>query len=375
MRIVHTADLHLDTCYAESGLPAAVGNRLRQSARDVFHRIVLRAGDWPADALLIAGDLFEADRVTRETVSFILSELQSIAHVPVFVAPGKFDPFSDGSPYATENWPRNVTIFRAPDWTRIPLRGGRLVVHGLGYSGDPIPRAPFRDFALRETHADGAHVAVSYGWDKLPGRKAATNVLDAVAYIALGGIHHAEDEPDSVLPQAHYSGTPQALGFDGVRGHHFIEAEILAGKAHVRRVPSSRVAFVAMEVECSTMNSIEAIAASVRARLAAEALPVVLRLTLSGRCAISLRGMLGTIQDALANDVQHVDIIDQTECDLDFAALAQEDSSLGAYIRTLNEEIKDCTEEQRKGLLLRAREVGIAGFSSEPFEIKGLEVV
>ena len=36
------------------------GNRRRQSLRDVFSAILRRAKEWPADAVLIAGDLFES---------------------------------------------------------------------------------------------------------------------------------------------------------------------------------------------------------------------------------------------------------------------------------------------------------------------------
>src|SRR6185436_20063981 len=128
MRIVHTADIHLDMCFSPLGLPAGFGNRRRQSLRDVFRRVVRRAGEWPADALLIAGDLFEADRVSRDTIAFLVSEFRAIPQVPVFIAPGNHDPFTPASPYATEQWPKNVTIFRSASWESVPVHGGALTV-------------------------------------------------------------------------------------------------------------------------------------------------------------------------------------------------------------------------------------------------------
>jgi len=55
MRLIHTADVHLDMCFASAHTPPGFGNRRRQSLRDVFHTIIRRAGEWPADVLLIAG--------------------------------------------------------------------------------------------------------------------------------------------------------------------------------------------------------------------------------------------------------------------------------------------------------------------------------
>lgn len=372
MRLIHTADLHLDACYAAEGLPPSVGNRLRQSAREVFHRIVLRAGDWPADALLIAGNFFEGMRVTRDTVHFIISELQAIAHVPVFIAPGPCDPFTASSPYATENWPRNVTMFRTPEWTRVPVRGGRLTVHGLGHTGDAAPDDAFRRLALEPAEGEGVHVAVSHAWDAAFVGESGQEKLGPMHYCALGG---AASDAHAVKGAVRYCGSPQAMGFVGQDAHQFLEVEILAGSAHVRAIPSSRVSFVQLELDCADKRSVDDVAKSVHQRLSEEALPVVLRLHLTGSCAQNVRGNLRALHDALAGELLHVQVIDDTQSPSDDAALAGEESSLGAFLRTLNEELSDCSNDERRALLRRARDLGMASFTREACEVKGLETV
>ena len=138
MKLVHTADIHMDASFAGLAMPSSFGNRRRQSLRDVFHTIVERAGDWPADALLIAGDLFEHTRVSRDTLSFIVAEFQAIHHVPVFIAPGNHDPYQSDSPYAMESWPDNVHIFTEPAWRCHSVLEGRLAVHGFAFDGNPV---------------------------------------------------------------------------------------------------------------------------------------------------------------------------------------------------------------------------------------------
>jgi len=126
IRLIHTADIHLDSCFAGTGMRAGFGNRRRQNLRDVLTSIVARAGDWPADALLIAGDLFEGDRISHDTTQFLSGLFESIPHVPVFIAPGNHDPFTPDSPYATMTWPENVAIFDSPQWQCHRVKGGHV---------------------------------------------------------------------------------------------------------------------------------------------------------------------------------------------------------------------------------------------------------
>src|SRR5690606_9137712 len=115
MRLIHTANILLDRAYADIPLPSAVGNACRARRREVFENIIQRAVSWPADAILIAGNLFEHDRVTPDTLTFLRQTLAS-AGAPVLIAPGPRDPFAHDSPYARMPWPDNVIVFDAPQW-------------------------------------------------------------------------------------------------------------------------------------------------------------------------------------------------------------------------------------------------------------------
>ena len=148
MRIIHTSDVHLDASFAGAGMPPDFGNRRRQSLRDVFRDIVARAAAWPADVLLIAGDLFEAERVTRDTVAFLKSEFESLAPIPVFVAPGNHDPYVQSCPYSTDSWPGNVVIFREPTWAEHVIEETLWTVHGFGFDGADVSRNPFGNLQI-----------------------------------------------------------------------------------------------------------------------------------------------------------------------------------------------------------------------------------
>ena len=141
MKLIHTADIHLDASFAASGLPLGFGNRRRQALRRVFERILTRAQAWPADAVLIAGDLYDHRRISRDTIAFLREQFERIRPIPILIAPGNRDPFTPASPYASEAWPANVFIFGEPRWTAHELHHVPLTVHGL-WQTVPSARVP-----------------------------------------------------------------------------------------------------------------------------------------------------------------------------------------------------------------------------------------
>jgi DNA repair exonuclease SbcCD nuclease subunit len=381
MRLVHTADVHLDMCFARSAMASRLGNHRRQSLREVFRSIVSRAGDWPADALLVAGDLFEGDRVNRDTVAFLMSELRSIEHVPVFIAPGNHDPYTSGSPYATETWPKNVTIFRAPEWTPVSVKDGALTVHGFGFDGPEPSANPFGSLRIGET-CGTTHVAVAHGSEKShqPPSKESYAPFDAVeaaadglAYLALGHFHSLTEIPGDFGTTIYYSGAPEGHGFREPGVRHHIEVEIDGVAVEVNPAVSSRVVYATHTLSCDCFSSSQDLLDAVRRATRDESRSQLARITLTGLCPPAIRSELPSIRDTLAQDFELLEFVDRTESIEDYAKLGREDTSLGILIRRLSQEIADATEKGRRQLLERAREVGLAAFRAREVEIRGLE--
>ena len=87
LRVLHTADVHLESDgYGDARQQAAHQAR----GRRVFQRIVDRALRDEVDLLLIAGDLFDHNRVSDEAVEFVRGELARFGG-PVVVLPGNHD--------------------------------------------------------------------------------------------------------------------------------------------------------------------------------------------------------------------------------------------------------------------------------------------
>lgn len=382
MKLIHTADVHLDRCFSGMGDAATFGNRRRQSLRDAFHGIVTRAREWPADALLIAGDLFEHDRVNRDTVAFLISEFKSIPDVRVFIAPGNHDPYVSDSPYAVEKWPENVTIFSSPEWTSHSVLDGALTVHGFAFDGPVILLSPFGSLQVPEGAREGVHVAVAHGSerDHQPPDKdeyapfhASEAAVDGLSYLALGHFHSMTQIKGDFDTTMYYSGSPEGHGFRDVGPRHYLEIEIEEGKAKVTPVVSSRTEYLTCTLSCEKFASSQDVTVALRKLAQETERPSIARVVLTGVCEARIVSELGAVYDVAAPEFSALELLDRTAPVEDFADLAREDTSLGLFMRRLNQQIEEASEPGRKQLLERARELGVAAFRRRELDVPGLE--
>lgn len=378
VKIVHTSDVHLDFGFAGSG-PASYGNRRRQSLREAFRAVVRRAGEWPADALLIAGDLFESDRVTRDTIGFLKAELASIPHVAVVMAPGEHDPFTPTSPYATEEWPVNVHIFRRPDWASFSLCDGALVVHGFAVDGEDASKNPFGALSVPQ---DGAvHVAVAHGSEQsrhaasetaLAPFDAADAAAEGLRYLALGHVHAFTRIGGHATCMA-YSGSPEGHGFGEPGERHYAEVTVDGSSVDIRPVESARVVYATHELRCDELESSQDLVPALQNLAGTSPKRLIARVALSGTTDLDLDAELESVHDAVADRFEYLELLDATAPRDNYGALARQETSLGLFVRTLNEEIGDLSEPARTAMVERARELGVAAFHERRVPIRGMK--
>lgn len=96
-RFVHAADIHLDSplrslALRNSELAELIGNATRQA----FVRIIDLCLEQQADALLIAGDLYDGDQTSMKTARFLYEQLRRLddAHIKTFIIRGNHDALS-----------------------------------------------------------------------------------------------------------------------------------------------------------------------------------------------------------------------------------------------------------------------------------------
>jgi len=226
MRFLHFADLHLDAPFAWARPETA---RLRRrSRRETLTRILALADEKRVDAVLCAGDLFEHERFTPDTVAF-LRESFARADRPIYLAPGNHDWYSARSPYALVDWSPNVHLFTESRLTPIDLEDG-LTLWGAAHRA-PANTDPF--FAGFKPGRGGVHLALAHASERsaLPFQESGKELhapfdaseLEAagISHAFLGHYHVARDRESYTYP-----GNPDPLEFGESDGRGVVLADV-----------------------------------------------------------------------------------------------------------------------------------------------------
>jgi DNA repair protein SbcD/Mre11 len=227
VRIVHTSDLHLGDPFQQR--PAG-----RHQAMCVCSllAVLTAASDVGAQAVLIAGDLFDHGRVTHDQVAGVFA-LLARSGVESVVLPGNHDPWLAGSQYRElADRAGSVHVISDPRGQLVHLGAAAGLRAGLAVWGRALPCHTPADGPLRAEAAPswGGQWAVAMGHGEylgseppVPGgHRRSSPIVAAEAdrlgadYIALGH-RHLPEVLSGLSTHARYSGSPMTL--QGVAGH------------------------------------------------------------------------------------------------------------------------------------------------------------
>ena len=210
---LHTSDLHLGRAFV--GFPEGIRGRLREARHGVIARLAAAARANGARDVLLAGDTFDAETPSPETLRHALRAMAAEADLRWIVLPGNHDSLA-----ASELWrriaadrPANLRVLETPD----PLE----LASGVWLLPAPCTqRRPGRDLTegMSAATPEGAiRIGLGHGAiTDFSGEEGAPGIippdrarLSGLDYLGLGDWHGRMQ----VGPATWYSGTPEADGF------------------------------------------------------------------------------------------------------------------------------------------------------------------
>ena len=210
LRIVHASDVHLDTDYFGGDENIAS----RDFGRDLFTRLMERAEGLNPDLLLLAGDLFDTNRASDETILWCMERLRALPF-PVVMIPGNHDCLEGVGIYQRYDFSAlpNVTVLTHPDGEDVVLEQQSVRVWGKGmvehtHEFHPLSGMPPVD-ATRWNLAMGHGIYVPKGGDTYRSSPVLAEHIAASGfdYVALGH-HHALLDVSENGTAAFYCGAP-----------------------------------------------------------------------------------------------------------------------------------------------------------------------
>ena len=338
MRLIHAADLHLDSAFG--ALSSDRARLRRQESRDLVERLCRLCESKGADALLLAGDLFDGARVYPDTLEALSRALGSL-RCRVFIAPGNHDPYHPRSAYARMEWPGNVHLFRMAEMERVDC--GSFVVYGAAFVGEESRgllegfSAPAEDPRpqLMVLHGDVDGRDTPYG----PISREQIR-QSGLSYLALGHIHQysgLQREGETVYA---YPGCPEGRGFDELGEKGALCIEIQDGRVTGEFIPLCRRRYEILSVDVTGQDPEQA----VRKALPPEHLADIYRILLTGE-AESLS--ISRLTERLRDEFFHLELRDETRLPRDLWARAGEDSLRGLFLAGMREKYNAASAEEK----------------------------
>ena len=270
VRFLHSSDWQLGmTRHFLSDEAAA---RFSQDRIDAIKRLGELAKEHDAAFIVVAGDVFESNQLSRQTVLRTIEALKTLT-VPVFLLPGNHDPLNVSSIFSTPEFVaagERIIVIR--DTRPIPVPG----LDGVEVVGAPWrtkhPSADLCADLLAELDpATGViRVAVCHGQpDKLSpdkGRPEIINLANAEAgiddgrihYLALGDRHSVTDV--SGTGRVWFSGAPVATDFNEDNPNKTLLVDLSPEQCDVQELLVGNWAFIAEHFDLNGKEDLERLA-------------------------------------------------------------------------------------------------------------------
>ena len=364
-RIVHIADVHLDMAF--TGLEPAAGDARRAQLATAFERALDLARERQADAVCIAGDLYESARATPDRGAYLTRVLGDLAPIRVFISPGNHDPHDRASLYRQMSLPPNVTVFATRRFSPLPLAPGLTLwgaAHEYALDRDPI---------LTDVRCDGpgAHLLLFHGSDREhlpPGKEciapftAADVARSRAAHAMVGHFHGLLEGKRYAYPG---SLEPHNASQDGQHTASLVIIE--DGHVGLEFIPLNRTRYVSAEFDLSDLGDRAALMSALSARLRSivdRPGEIFCRLRLVGSAPESLDVEIISLQRDLQMDFPGT-IVEDAFVSVDARAVAREGYTVRSeFIKEMERRLAGSNDAERP-VLERALRYGLLAFTGK----------
>ncbi|MCC8029473.1 MAG: DNA repair exonuclease [Lachnospiraceae bacterium] len=348
MRLIHCADLHLDS--------RMTSNLSREKARErkkelllTFERMVKYAAEQHAEAILIAGDLFDTRNISATARHAFWDAVCSRSDITFFYLKGNHD--TDHFLADREEIPENLKLF-GTEWTSYPL-GSRVVVSALEFSEENAAGLAHtlildpEKFNIVMLHGQQAEVGAKEKFRIIRLRDLKNRGID---YLALGHIHaYREGELDARGVWC-YPGCPEGRGFDECGEHGFVLLDVDEETGTCRRqfVPFAQRRLYAISADVSGCEKPSEMADRIDAAIGAQQ-PLaedLLKIILTGEVDVEHEVDTEYLRKRLEPDYYYVKLTDETTPAVDVSRFLLDASLKGEFVRTVMS-AEDLSDEER----------------------------
>ena len=390
VRLIHTADLHLDSAFS-SRFSKEEAEERRRNLLIAWNKLLQYGIERKVQAILISGDLFDSPVVSRSTMEIFLSSIRKNPEISFFYLRGNHD--TKNTFRFRDDLPKNLFLF-SKEGKKYRLKE-KLVLLGQEFYGterrSELPEESYGTESLLELPEEpeesgeeellspsSAKDAVQSIWNlkeedcnilMLHGtlRDGGPEVQNEqgislkqlsrypIHYLALGHIHKREEGKYGSLYYI-YPGCLQGRGFDeeGEKGFYYVEIEEETKEVKAEFVPLKEGAFriipLFLSEEDGTLDAEEKIRESLK-KEGAEAKDSV-RIILKGEKRAEEERNLRYLEKQLEEEYAYIEIKEETKLKLRKEEFIHEKGLKGEFLRMVSESESLSEEEKEKLMIL-----------------------
>lgn len=396
VKLIHTADLHLDSAFRSRFTKEEAENR-RQKQLMAWKELLSFAVEKKVQGILIAGDLFDSPVVSHGTMDFFLSTMAEHPEISFFYLRGNHD--TENTFRYQENLPKNLFLFS--DKGKKYRLNDRLLLAGVEYGTKDISFGENKgatqgagqaaEQAVEQETVHGAealskneteseeeskflklkeedcnilllHGALYQGTpkgDSLQGEEGIfLKNLEKLplSYIALGHIHKGGEGKLNNGALWAYPGCLQGRGFDeeGERGFLYLKVEEEKKEIHKEFIPIKQGEFRILEIELLEDEGTLACLKKIEEEMEKAGISKEdsLRIILKGKKGLEQERNLRYLQLQLQDSVFFLEIQDESELSWNREEAMKEKSLKGEFLRVLAAADNLSKEEQEEIIAL-----------------------
>lgn len=369
MKIIHCGDIHLDS-RMNTHLGEKKAKERRQELLNTFQKMIHYADENNVRAILIAGDLFDTQKVLKTTRNVILEEIRSHSHIIFFYLKGNHD--ATGFLSELEEIPDNLKLF-GKQWKSYAL-GENIRITGMEIQ----ETEDYRDACARQMSLvldeDKINIVMLHGQEMLSAGTACSDPVylkllqnRGIDYLALGHLHTYKTGKLDARGDYCYSGCLEGRGFDECGTHGFV---LLTVDEKEKKIYSELIPFAGRNLYEVTvditgcMESME-IVKRIREVLWEKNCPKssLLKIVLTGEIDVECEMNLAYLTVVLQPDYYFLKVENQTKFRIDAERYAGDISLKGEFIRTV-QEATGLTETDKNAII----RYGLQSLSGEGVE-------
>ena len=339
MRIIHTADLHLESSFIRL-TPDQVRER-KEELFAAFLRMVDEAVRLSCRAIIIAGDLFDTDKVSRRSVERVISVIEKHPEIDFLYLKGNHE--GDAFIKKVNTPPTNLKYF-GDDWTYFTYAD--VTIAGRGENSPTM----WRELSISP---DNKNIVVLHGALRdYSGAKDGISLPDAmhlgVGYLALGHYHSYSVTKIDQRADAVYCGAPEGRGFDEPGEHGFVVIDTDSSPISHKFIKSAKREIKIVEVDISDCERRMDIVDKIALGLSSASILDLVRVVLVGKRRPELIVDIAALTSQWRGKFYYFEVKDESGLKIDPLSYMYDKSLKGEFIRLVysREDISDEMKEK-----------------------------